>query len=82
MTAVKPMPTRAIGHVRVSTEGQATEGVSLAAQRDRIEAWCARRMATTCLPCRWTPGCLGSALTTDRASRQPCAKPVWSRASP
>jgi site-specific DNA recombinase len=24
----------------VSTEGQATEGISLAAQRDRIEAWC------------------------------------------
>jgi site-specific DNA recombinase len=40
MTAVKPVPTKAIGHVRVSTKGQATEGVSLAAQRDRIEAWC------------------------------------------
>jgi site-specific DNA recombinase len=40
MTAVKPMPTMAIGYVRVSTEGQATGGVSLAAQRDRIEAWC------------------------------------------
>jgi DNA invertase Pin-like site-specific DNA recombinase len=30
----------AIGYVRVSTEGQATEGVSLEAQRARIEAWC------------------------------------------
>jgi DNA invertase Pin-like site-specific DNA recombinase len=31
---------RAIGYIRVSTEGQATEGVSLAAQRARIESWC------------------------------------------
>jgi len=30
----------AIGYVRVSTEGQATEGVSLEAQRAKIEAWC------------------------------------------
>lgn len=30
----------AIGYVRVSTEGQATEGVSLEAQQARIEAWC------------------------------------------
>ncbi len=40
MTAVKAKSTRAIGYVRVSTEGQATEGVSLAAQRDRTEVWC------------------------------------------
>lgn len=31
----------AIGYVRVSTEGQASEGVSLDAQRARIEAWAA-----------------------------------------
>lgn len=30
----------AIGYVRVSTEGQAAEGVSLDAQRAKIEAWC------------------------------------------
>ncbi len=30
----------AIGYVRVSTEGQAKEGVSLEAQRAKIEAWC------------------------------------------
>lgn len=30
----------AIGYVRVSTEGQAMEGVSLEAQRAKIEAWC------------------------------------------
>lgn len=31
----------AIGYIRVSTEGQAAEGVSLDAQRGRIAAWCA-----------------------------------------
>ena len=30
----------AVGYVRVSTEGQAKEGVSLEAQRQKIEAWC------------------------------------------
>lgn len=30
----------AIGYVRVSTEGQAVEGVSLEAQREKIAAWC------------------------------------------
>ncbi len=30
----------AIGYLRVSTEGQATEGISLVAQRAKIEAWC------------------------------------------
>jgi DNA invertase Pin-like site-specific DNA recombinase len=30
---------RAIGYIRVSTEDQALEGVSLAAQRKKIEAW-------------------------------------------
>jgi len=31
--------TEAVGYVRVSTEDQAREGVSLSAQRERIEAW-------------------------------------------
>ncbi len=31
---------QAIGYVRVSTEGQAVEGVSLEAQRERIRQWC------------------------------------------
>lgn len=30
----------AIGYIRVSTEGQATDGVSLDAQRAKIAAWC------------------------------------------
>lgn len=30
----------AIGYIRVSTDGQATDGVSLDAQRERIAAWC------------------------------------------
>jgi DNA invertase Pin-like site-specific DNA recombinase len=30
----------AFGYIRVSTDGQATDGVSLDAQRDRITAWC------------------------------------------
>jgi DNA invertase Pin-like site-specific DNA recombinase len=36
---------RAWGYCRVSSAGQATEGVSLDAQRARIEAWCAARGA-------------------------------------
>jgi len=34
------MSKPAIAYVRVSTEGQALEGVSLDAQRARVEAWC------------------------------------------
>lgn len=30
----------AIGYIRVSTDGQVTDGVSLDAQRARVEAWC------------------------------------------
>ena len=30
----------AIGYIRVSTAGQVDEGVSLDAQRAKIEAWC------------------------------------------
>jgi DNA invertase Pin-like site-specific DNA recombinase len=36
---MKTTPKLAIGYVRVSTEGQAMNGVSLDAQRDRIQAW-------------------------------------------
>lgn len=32
---------KAIGYIRVSTQGQADEGVSLEAQRAKIAAWCA-----------------------------------------
>ena len=32
--------TKTVAYVRVSTEDQANEGVSLAAQRAKIEAWC------------------------------------------
>jgi site-specific DNA recombinase len=35
------MATKAVGYVRVSTEAQASEGVSLEAQRERIAAYCA-----------------------------------------
>jgi DNA invertase Pin-like site-specific DNA recombinase len=34
------MTAAAIGYIRVSTTGQADDGVSLDAQRDRIAAWC------------------------------------------
>jgi site-specific DNA recombinase len=37
---------RAIAYIRVSTEQQATEGVSLDAQRERIAAWCVLNDAT------------------------------------
>ena len=34
------MTNKAVGYVRVSTDGQAQEGVSLEAQENRINAWC------------------------------------------
>lgn len=37
---MKPNPIRALGYVRVSTEGQALDGVSLDAQRDKIAQYC------------------------------------------
>lgn len=40
MTPKQQAPQRAVGYVRVSTEAQAVDGVSLEAQRARIEAWC------------------------------------------
>ena len=36
----KTASMKAVGYLRVSTEGQATEGVSLDAQKARIRAWC------------------------------------------
>lgn len=45
------MKQLAIGYVRVSTQEQAHEGVSLEAQRARIEAWCIANgydLATNC----------------------------------
>ncbi len=43
MTSHASHPAHAIGYVRVSTEDQAREGVSLDAQEARIRAWCAER---------------------------------------
>lgn len=40
MTPRQQGPQRAVGYVRVSTEAQALDGVSLEAQEARIEAWC------------------------------------------
>lgn len=34
------MTQQAVGYIRVSTEGQVVDGVSLDAQRAKIEAWC------------------------------------------
>lgn len=39
--AAEPKATRVIGYVRVSTEKQADSGLSVEAQRARLEAWCA-----------------------------------------
>jgi site-specific DNA recombinase len=36
---MKKRPRTAVGYLRVSTEGQARDGISLDAQRDRIQAW-------------------------------------------
>jgi site-specific DNA recombinase len=36
---MKSRPKAAVGYIRVSTEGQAQNGVSLDAQRDRIQTW-------------------------------------------
>lgn len=34
------MSKQAVGYIRVSTEGQAVDGVSLEAQQSKIQAWC------------------------------------------
>jgi hypothetical protein len=60
MTPIEP--AKAVGYVRVSTEGQAADGVSLDAQRGRIEAWCRKRLQTHGL-CTSMPGCPESGLT-------------------
>lgn len=39
MPAATPAPTRAVAYLRVSTEKQADHGVSLAAQRSKVEAY-------------------------------------------
>jgi site-specific DNA recombinase len=39
----RPPDPRVVGYLRVSTDEQAREGISLAAQRARIEAYCASR---------------------------------------
>lgn len=43
--APAPVPERVIGYIRVSTSDQANEGVSLDAQRAKLEAWCAMQGA-------------------------------------
>jgi DNA invertase Pin-like site-specific DNA recombinase len=42
----KAKSPRAVGYIRVSSEDQAREGVSLDAQRARIEAWCLANQRT------------------------------------
>ncbi len=39
-TQTTTRPPKAVGYIRVSTEEQATEGISLDAQRAKIEGWC------------------------------------------
>ena len=38
--SAKGQDMKAVGYIRVSTQGQAEEGVSLDAQKAKIEAWC------------------------------------------
>jgi site-specific DNA recombinase len=58
----------AIGYVRVSTEGQAKEGVSLEAQQRKIEAWCLANDLNL-MVCSWMRGFPGSEQTTGLNSR-------------
>ena len=56
---------KAIGYIRVSTQGQADEGVSLAAQRAKIAAWC--NLNDTELVVLFGRGVLHQARLTDPA---------------
>ena len=58
-------PRTAIGYVRVSTEGQAAQGVSLDAQRARIEAW------ATADGCRMGDVHVDAGLSGGRADNRP-----------
>lgn len=78
---------RAVGYVRVSTELQAREGVSLDAQRERILAWCrGQGIAESGLAMHADEGISGKradnrpglARALDDACATPCALVVYS----
>ncbi len=62
---------QAIGYIRVSTDRQATEGVSLAAQRARIRAWAASR-GTKLVAIHADEGISGKRADNRPGLQQPC----------
>ncbi len=71
---MKSRPGRiAIGYVRVSTEGQAENGVSLAAQRERIKAW-AEANGFTLASVHVDEGISGGKLTNRPAAQKAIAE--------
>lgn len=78
---------KAIGYIRVSTQGQADEGVSLAAQRAKIEAWCnLNDNKVVALACRWLlavggrwPSCMAAGCSPVGSAT---AWPIEARAKP
>jgi DNA invertase Pin-like site-specific DNA recombinase len=71
-------PLRVVGYVRVSTQEQATDGMSLDAQESRISAWCEAQGAELLEIVR-DEGVSGSKLLADRPGGRRVAKLLESR---
>lgn len=64
----------AIGYIRVSTDGQVQDGVSLEAQRARIEAWCVANS------CELLQVHMDAGLSGSRADNRPALQAALSQA--
>ena len=69
----------AIGYARVSTDGQATDGVSLDAQQARIRAWCEANGYTLVGLSMSTLGSRVAEPITALPCKQPSRKPASKR---
>jgi DNA invertase Pin-like site-specific DNA recombinase len=77
---MKTRPKAAVGYIRVSTEGQAQNGVSLDAQRDRIQTW-ASQNGYTLAAVHVDSGIFGGKLTNRPATQKAIGEACKRRAA-